>query len=93
MEVRCLEAFAEATVDWFQNLARLRNAMLIPPQVREAGGGSQFPGESLLPASPVESLKEVPFGRGRGIGSVLQNDELALGSQQLGKAPMLLSLR
>ena len=66
---------------------RLLSSILISPESRETGSGSQFPGERLLLASPLECPHEVSFGSGGGIRRTLQYDKVALDSEQLGHVP------
>jgi hypothetical protein len=42
-QIACLKTLAESIVNCREQFARCTNAMLIPPQSREAGRGSQFP--------------------------------------------------
>src|SRR5580693_508310 len=74
-----------------EQFARLRSSILISPQPRETGGGSQFPGKRLLSASPIERPQEISFGSDSGVGRTLQYDKFALDSEQLGDVPALVA--
>ena len=60
------------------------------PQLGEAGGAAQLPGQRLLSARPPQRVLEVLFGGRGGVRGSLQQDQLALDAQELRDAPILL---
>ena len=65
-------------------------AALVAQQPSEAGGGAQFPGESPLPARPVERPSKLVLRR-RTTGRALHQQKLALDAQQLRYIPEFLA--
>jgi hypothetical protein len=84
-EIGRLKSLGEPIVHRGQDFTRRFGAVLVAPQSGEARGGTQLPGQGALPASPVQGLPEVIFGRLGGAGSALRQKKLALDPQPLGR--------
>jgi hypothetical protein len=88
-EIGGVKTLGKTVKDRREQLARLLTSTLAAPHPREVGRGAEFPRQGALPTRRVQGLPEVILRRCGRIGSVLQQNKLALDAQQFGDAPTL----
>jgi len=64
------------------------DTVLVPPQTTQARRTAQLPGQSVLPVSALEALREELLRRASGAGLAIEQPQLTFDPQQLRLAPM-----